>query len=58
MLVECKLGEPGLDPSLRYLSQRFPAVPAYQVSARGTKDVEVSKDVRLLPAHRFLNDLV
>lgn len=58
MFVECKLGDQTVDPSLRYLSQRFPAIPAYQVSARGTKDVEVSKVIRLLPARRFLAGLV
>jgi predicted AAA+ superfamily ATPase len=58
MLVECKLGDQGLDPSLRYLAERFPGIPAYQVSARGTKDVEVAKGVRLLPARRFLMQLV
>jgi hypothetical protein len=58
MFVECKLGDQDAAPSLRYLSQRFPSVPAYQVSAHGTKDVEVSKAIRLLPARRFLAQLV
>jgi hypothetical protein len=30
---------------LRYLSQRFPSVPTYQVSAFGTKDVEISREI-------------
>jgi predicted AAA+ superfamily ATPase len=58
MMVECKLRDQDPAPALRYLSQRFPSVPAYQVSAFGTKDVEVSRAIRLMPARRLLAELV
>jgi predicted AAA+ superfamily ATPase len=58
MMVECKLRDEDLAAPLRYLSRRFPSVPAYQVSAFGTKDVQVSKEIRILPARKFLSELI
>ena len=57
MMVVCKLRDQELAAPLRYLSDRFPSVPAYQVAAFGTKDVEVSKRIRLLPARKFRSQL-
>lgn len=58
MMVECKLRDEALAAPLRYLVERFPSVPAYQVSAFGSKDVQVSRHVRLLPARKFPSQLV
>jgi hypothetical protein len=58
MMIECKLSDQELSPSLRYLAQRFPTTPAFQISAHGKKDVAISKQIRLMPAHRFLADLI
>lgn len=58
MFVECKLSDREIAPSLRYLSDRFPIAPAYQLSAAGSKDVQVSRSIRLMPARKFLAELV
>lgn len=58
LLVECKLGDGDLDKSLRYLHERFPAAPAWQVSLRGSRDHVTKEGIRVAPAHRLLTTLV
>lgn len=57
-LVECKLGDDGVSPALRYLKARFPAAFAWQVSAQGVRDFVSAEGVRVAPAGRLLRDLV
>ena len=57
LMVECKTSDQDPSPALKYLAQRFPDAPAFQISARGTKDVEISKQIRLMPARHFLAGL-
>ncbi len=58
LLVECKWGDSGVSPSLRYLSGKFPGAAAWQISAVGVKDF-VSKDgIRVAPAIELLGELV
>lgn len=57
-LVECKLGDDAVSPGLRYLKARFPAVTAWQVSARGVRDYLSAEGVRVAPAVRLLRELV
>jgi len=57
-LVECKWDDAEVSPSLRYLAQRFPGVPAWQVSAVGRKDFETAGGIRVAPAHQLLSQLV
>jgi uncharacterized protein len=57
-LVECKLGDDAVSPGLRYLKARFPAVTAWQVSARGVRDYVSADGVRVAPAVRMLCELV
>ncbi|RMH57994.1 MAG: ATP-binding protein [Candidatus Hydrogenedentota bacterium] len=57
--IECKLGDTGVDRGLRYLKERFPEVPAFQVSLRGKTDRLATREkIRLLPAWRYLRNLV
>lgn len=56
--VECKWDDAEVSPSLRYLRQRFPDVPAWQVSAVGTKDFETPDGIRVAPAGVLLSELV
>ena len=56
--VECKWDDSEVSPSLRYLRQRFPSVPAWQVSAVGRKDFETPEAIRAAPATRLLSQLV
>ncbi|MBI5491077.1 MAG: ATP-binding protein [Deltaproteobacteria bacterium] len=58
LFVECKLSDAPLSPALRYLVQRFPAVPAWQIAANGTRDVATAEGIRLAPAATFLRTLV
>ncbi len=56
--VECKWDDAPIDPSLRYLHQRFPTVPAWQVSAVGKRDYVSPTGVRVAPATVLLRELV
>jgi len=47
-----------VSPSLRYLRQRFPDVPAWQISAVGKKDFETADGIRVAPAPVLLTQLV
>ena len=57
-LVECKLGDDAVSPGLRYMKARFPAVTAWQISARGVRDYLSAEGVRVAPAARLLRDLI
>ncbi len=56
--VECKWDDAPVDPGLRDLIQRFPGVPAWQVSAVGTRDYLTPEGIRVAPATTLLRDLV
>lgn len=56
--VECKWDDAPVDPGLRYLVQRFPESPAWQVSAVGTRDYLTPEGIRVAPAAVLLRDLV
>jgi predicted AAA+ superfamily ATPase len=57
LFVECKLTSGPLDGGLRYLVERFPGVPAWQVALRGDRDAKTPEGIRLAPAHVFLSTL-
>jgi len=57
MFVECKLGDAEPDSGLRYLTARFPGVPAWQISATGRKDVVTREGIRVAPALELLRQL-
>ena len=57
-LVECKWDDAPVDRSLRYLCERFPGVPAWQVSAAGTQDYLTPEGIRVAPAPVLLRDLI
>ncbi|MBX3269796.1 MAG: ATP-binding protein [Sandaracinaceae bacterium] len=57
LFVECKLTSGPLDPGLRYLVERFPRVPAWQVALRGERDAKTPEGVRLAPALALLSTL-
>ena len=57
-LTEVKWSDRPPDRALRYLSERFPAAAAYQLSATGTDDYRTPDSVRVLPALPFLRELV
>ncbi len=56
--VECKWDDAPLDPSLRYLRQRFPSVPAWQISAVGRRDYVAPEGIRVAPATVLLRELI
>jgi predicted AAA+ superfamily ATPase len=58
LFVECKWGDDAIDSSLRYLLQRFPDTPAWQISASGKKDFVSVEGIRAAPASEFLRELV
>ncbi len=58
LFIECKSGDAEVSRGLRYLTARFPAVDAWQVSATGTKDYVTSEGIRVSPAIALLKTLV
>lgn len=48
--VEAKRNDGTVAPALRYLKQRLPRVPAWQVSAAGTRDYLDRDGIRVAPA--------
>jgi len=57
LFVECKLRDEPLDAGLRYLVERFPGVPAWQIAMRRTRDAKTPEGVRLAPALSWLRTL-
>lgn len=57
-LVETKCNDEPATPSMRHLKQRLPDVPAWRISARGTRDHLDRDDIRIAPAGALLKDLV
>jgi hypothetical protein len=55
LFLECKLNDSEIQRGLHYLHERFPDVPAYQISLRGQKDYATPSGIRVCPAHLFLN---
>ncbi len=58
LFVEAKSTSIQADRGIRYLHQRFPLVPAVQVTATGTKDFVTHEGIRVCPAVGFLRSLV
>ena len=58
LFVEAKLSATGIAPSLRYLHERFPNCPAYQVHLRGPADAQISDRIHRWPASHLLGTLV
>lgn len=56
--IEVKWKDAAISKGLRYLKKRFPEAKAMQVSAVGEKDYVTTEGVRVLPALKFLSDLV
>ena len=54
--IECKMKSREASPSLRYLKQRFPDVPATQISMNTGHDLMTKDKIRLCPAHIFLGE--
>ncbi len=56
--VECKWDDAPTAPGLRYLRQRFAEIPAWQISAVGTRDYVTPDRIRVAPALALLRELV
>lgn len=56
--VEAKWNDEPVAPALRYLKQRYPQVPAWQVSAAGRRDYVDRDGIRVAPAWVLLRELV
>lgn len=58
MCIECKDSDKSVSPSLNYFKNKFPEAEAFQVARSGDKDVVTKEKIRLIPAYRFLADLI
>lgn len=56
--IECKISNRACGGSLRYLKTRFPQVETLQVSLSGKEDVLNKDNIRIIPATKFLAQLV
>ncbi len=56
--IECKTARRGRNRSLKYLKQRFPQTEALQIDLTGKEDVLDKENIRILPAIKFLGQLV
>ncbi len=56
--IECKSSRRERGRSLKYLKERFPQVEALQINLTSNKDVLDKHNIRLMPASKFLSQLV
>ncbi len=56
--IEVKLGDDDVSKSLVYFKRKFPQVEAIQLSLKGRKDFISKDDVQIMPALKFLSQLV
>ncbi len=56
--IECKTSRRSRGRSLKYLKERFPQAEALQIDLTGKDDVLDKDNIRLLPAIKFLAQLV
>lgn len=56
--IECKIGDDAISKSLYYIKKKFPKSEALQISLNGTKDIETTEGIRLMPARNFLSTLI
>ncbi len=56
--IEAKLSDEEISPSLKYLSNKYPKLPAWQIHFRGKKNYQSKEGIRVAPAIEFLKDLV
>jgi len=58
LMVETKWQDRPIERGIKYLKERFPACPAWQISATGSKDYMSAEGIRVCPATVFLDTLV
>jgi hypothetical protein len=58
LFVECKSSDRDISQPLRYLKERFPTVPAWQISATGRNDYVSREGIHVAPALKLLATLV
>lgn len=58
LLVEAKSSDEELDRGLRYLSTKYPAAAAWQISRGGRKDYKSPRGIRVAPAIKLLAELI
>lgn len=57
-LIECKLNDAPASPHLVYLSAKFPKAEALQIHMKGSEDRLLPNGIRVIPANRWLKNLV
>lgn len=58
LFIECKLSETTISPHLRYLKNKFPKVPSYQLTYDSKKDFQTPEGIRLVDAHKVLGQIL
>lgn len=58
LFIECKYNDTSVSPHLRYLKNKFPNVPAYQLTMNSKKDFESPEGIRVVDAYKVLDSLV
>ena len=57
LFVECKWSDDELSKPLKYLCQRYPGVPAWQIHATGKKHHQSAEGIHVAPAEELLKTL-
>lgn len=58
LFVECKMHNHQVSPHLKYLTSKFPKVPAYQLTYNSKKDYQTPEGIRVVDAYRVLNEIL
>jgi len=58
LFIECKWSDSPVSPHLNYLKAKFKNVPSYQLTYNGKKDFKTPEGIRVVNAHKVLNELL
>lgn len=57
VFIECKVNETQVSPHLKYLKNKFPSAPAYQLTYNAKKDFQTAEGIRVVDAHKGLREI-
>lgn len=57
VFIECKLSETNISPHLKYLKNKFPLVPTYQLTYNTKKDFKTAESIRVVDAYKGLHEI-
>lgn len=58
VFIECKYNETSISSHLRYVKNKFPKIPSYQLTYNSKKDFQTSEGIRVVDAYRVINEIL